>query len=213
MRSSAANPSWLRVIARALRSANDRHDLVFELRRRRRGEPELPRGPIEKVMVICQGNICRSPFAERQLAARCPQIEVRSAGLKAREGDPAQPGALRIGPEFGIDLADHAAHRFDEADVEWADLIIGMQGWHEAWIRQRWPTGSAKVRLLGDFLPSAPHAVDDPWGGADDLFRVIFEKISRANERLSELIDAKQERGADRDRRATPETPQPGRTE
>lgn len=209
MRSSAAKITWLRVVARVLRSTNDRQDLVSELRRRRRGEPELPRGPIEKVMVICQGNICRSPFAERQLATRCPQLQVRSAGLKAREGDPAQPGALRIGPEFGIDLANHAAHRLDEADVEWADLIIGMQGWHEAWIRQRWPAGRTKVRLLGDFLPSAPHAVDDPWGGTDELFRVIFEKISRANERLSELLAAKGERGAGPVRSPAPRT---GRT-
>jgi len=210
MRSSAEKPSWFRVVGRALRSAHDREDLVSELRRRWRGEPELPRGPIGNVMVICQGNICRSPFAERQLAARCPQLEVRSAGLKAREGDPVQPGALRIGSEFGIDLVDHAAHRLDESDIEWADLIIAMQGWHEASIWRHWPAGRAKVRLLGDFLPNAPHAVDDPWGGTDELFRVIFEKISRANARLCELLAAEQECGAGPARGPAQSTAYPG---
>ena len=141
-------------------------------------------------MVICQGNICRSPFAERQLAARCPHLEVRSAGLRARDGDPAQPGALRIGLEFGVELADHKAHRLGEDDIEWADLIIGMQGWHQSSIRQRGPIGTPKVRLLGDFLPSAPHAVEDPWGGSDDFFRAVFEIISRANDRLAQLLGA-----------------------
>jgi protein-tyrosine phosphatase len=198
MRSTAQQkPSWLRIVARALRSSNDRHDLVFEFRRRRRGEPLLPAGPIRRVMVICQGNICRSPFAGRQLAAGCPQLEVRSAGLKAREGDPAQPGALKIGSEFGVDLTDHAAHRLSQEDIDWADLIIGMQGWHQASVRQRWPAGNAKVRLLGDFLPSAPHAVDDPWGGTDEFFRAFFEKISRANERLSALLNAREGRRPD----------------
>ena len=40
--------------------------------------------------MICQGNICRSPFGERHLAAQCPHLDVRSAGLKARDGDPVE---------------------------------------------------------------------------------------------------------------------------
>jgi protein-tyrosine phosphatase len=100
-----------------------------------------------------------------------PQLEVRSAGLKAREGDPAQPGALKFGSEFGVDLTDHAAHRLGQEDIDWADLIIGMQGWHQACVRQRWPAGTVKIRLLGDLLPSAPHAIDDPRGGTDEFFQ------------------------------------------
>jgi protein-tyrosine-phosphatase len=108
----------------------------------------------------------------------------------AGEGDPAQPGALRIGSEFGVDLAEHAAHRLADEDVAWADLIVGMQGWHQASLCRRWPSATPKVRLLGDFLPRPPHAVEDPWGQTDDLFRAVFEKIATANERLSQLLAA-----------------------
>jgi protein-tyrosine phosphatase len=147
------------------------------------------------VIVICQGNICRSPFGERHLAAQCPHLDVRSAGLKARDGDPVQPAALRIGSEFGVDLEDHAAHLLRDVDVEWADLILGMQGWHQASVHRQWPNASAKVRLLGDFLTNAPHTVEDPWGAPDDFFRAVFEQISLANARLSRLLASSERPG------------------
>ncbi len=189
MRATSPKPSWLRTFARAVRSTHDRQDLVWELKRRRSGEPALPPFPIRKVMVICQGNICRSPFAERQLAKHCPQLEVRSAGLKARNGDPAQPAAARVGLEFGVTLDDHAAHLLRDVDVEWADLILGMQGWHQASVHRRWPKARERVRLLGDFLADAPHTIEDPWGAPDDYFHGVFEQIARANTRIAELLD------------------------
>ena len=146
-RPSPKRPSALRVLARALRSGAERHDLIWELRRRRAGEPPLPEGPIRRVMVICHGNICRSPFGEQHLASICPQLEVRSAGVEAGEGNPPQPGAVRIAAEFGLDLSDHGSHRLDEADVAWADLIIGMTGRHQAAVLRRFPAGRAKMRL------------------------------------------------------------------
>ncbi len=144
-------------------------------------------------MVICHGNICRSPFAERRLALCCPQLEVRSAGLAAGGDDPVQPGALRIGTEFGVDLSDHISHRLDADDIEWADLILGMQGRHEASVRQRWPLGRPKMRLLGDFLPSVPHEIEDPWGETDEVFRSVFERISLATVRIGQILNEEHE--------------------
>lgn len=181
-------PSWARTTLRVLYSSDGRHDWRHERRRRRSGEPPLPPGPIRTVMVICYGNICRSPFAGAELAVRCPGLEIRSAGLEARDGKPPEPPALRVAREMGLDLVAHAAHRLDAEDIEWADLIIAMQGRHVACIQQRWPGGEAGVRLLGDFLPGPPHAIEDPWGREDDVFRSVFDRIVRANERLAELL-------------------------
>jgi protein-tyrosine phosphatase len=181
-------PAWLRSVLRTAVSRTYRQDVLRERRRRRAGEPALPAGPVRRVMVVCQGNICRSPFAERHLAGLCPGIEVRSSGLRTRGGDPAQPGALRVGRELGTDLSDHVSQRLDTDDVAWADLIIGMQGWHEAEVLARHPTSRGKVLLLGDFLPAAPHLIADPWGHDDDFFRTVFERIVTANERLCRIL-------------------------
>jgi protein-tyrosine phosphatase len=113
---------------------------------------------------------------------------VRTAGLAAGIGNPAEPGACRVAMEFGVELADHASHPLTDEYVEWADLILAMQGRHSAAIRRRWPSAAHKVRLLGDFLESSPHAIEDPWGQEDAVFHSVFSRIVRANESLTKLL-------------------------
>ena len=108
----------LRAVARVLRYRVVREDLWHEWRRRRAGSIALPGGPIRRVMVICHGNICRSPYAAELLARRSGGLEVRSAGLEASEGKPAEPGARRIAKRRGIDLDAHGAHRLEDPDVD-----------------------------------------------------------------------------------------------
>jgi protein-tyrosine phosphatase len=167
-----------------LRTRPGRESVVYELRRRIRGEPALP-GEVRRVVFICHGNICRSPFAERIFAAACPHVATRSAGLAASGGDPAQPGALRVAREHGIDLAMHRSTPLDADLVGWADLIVGMEGHHVREVERRWPEGAGKTLILGDFLADAPHWIDDPWGQPDDVFRLTFERIATANDALT----------------------------
>jgi len=121
-------------------------------------------------------------------------MEVRSAGLEAREGKPAQPGALRVAPTFGVDLADHAAHRMEREDVEWADLVLGMEGWHLTEVIRRWPEGVGKVHLLGDFLDAGPFRIEDPYGEEDAVFERVFARISESVEALSRVLDETEKR-------------------
>ncbi len=178
----------LRPLIEILRSSDARRDLRWELGRRSRGEPSLPEGPIRNVLVICLGNICRSPFAEHLLAAACPDVQVRSAGFEARDGDPAEPDAIRVASEFGVDLSDHAAHRITLADLAWADLIVGMTGRHSGMLQDRWPEHAPKLRLLGDFLAAPPHAIADPWGCPAAEFRLVYRQIRLATTRLSACL-------------------------
>lgn len=180
--------SFLRSAGRLVLSPQARADALHEWRRRRSGEPGLEPGSVQRVLVICHGNICRSPFAARLLASRAPRLEVRSAGLEAIEGRPVEAAALRIAPAFGVDLAGHAAHRVAASDVDWSDLILGMEGHHRAAVRRAWPAGARKTHLLGDFLEAPPYRIDDPWGRSDDAFRATFERIERAVERLASRI-------------------------
>ena len=75
-----------------------------------------------KVLFVCAGNICRSPFAEglaRRLAAeRGLDVEFASAGEIALDGDRCPPDAVAVAKEFGVDLSSHRARRLttDKAD-------------------------------------------------------------------------------------------------
>lgn len=180
----------LRPLAEILRYSDARRDFLWELRRRREGEPSLPEGPVRNVLVVCLGNICRSPFAEHLLAAKCPQLIVRSGGFQARDGDPAEPDAIRVAVEFGADLSAHRARRITREHVEWADLIVGMTGRHHKMVRDRWPEHAPKVRMLGDFLDTPPHAIADPWGCPEAEFRSVYRQIRVATTRLSACLAA-----------------------
>lgn len=176
-------PSWVRQAARIATQEQARVNTLHDWRRRIRGEPAIPPGA-RRVVVLCHGNICRSPFAGLLLAART-DFEVITAGLEAREGDPAQPGALRTAPRFQIDLADHQAHKLVAEDIDWADWLLGMEGHHVARMISRFPEAAAKAGSLGDFVPKAPYLISDPWGQSDEVFEETFSLIEQAVARVA----------------------------
>ena len=75
-----------------------------------------------KVLFVCAGNICRSPFAEglaqRRAAERGLDVEFASAGEIALDGDRCPPDAVAVAKEYGVDLSSHRARRLtaDKAD-------------------------------------------------------------------------------------------------
>jgi protein-tyrosine phosphatase len=180
-------PKWMKRVGRIALSSDARQNALHEWSRNRRGEPQLPPGAIERVLVLCHGNICRSPFAAALLASRRPELQVRSAGFFAKEGSPAEEEARRAARAFGIDLETHAARPIAERDLEWADLILGMEGHHAARIARHWPANLPRTRLIGDYLFESPYAIADPWGQSDEFFRLTFTRISEAVTRLLKL--------------------------
>jgi protein-tyrosine phosphatase len=180
--------SRLRELAALLRHRHLREDWSYERARARGVRPALPPGPIRRVVVICHGNICRSPFAGLLLAREREDLEVRSAGLAARAGKPAEPGARRAVRRYDLDLEEHGARPFEREDVDWADLILGMQGRHAREVARRWPDAAGKTLLLGDFLSSPPYAIADPWGEPDAVFDATFDQIARSVSALCEAL-------------------------
>jgi protein-tyrosine phosphatase len=118
-------------------------------------------------------------------------LRVRTAGLEAREGAPAEAQAVTAARAFGADLSRHAAHRITADDVAWADLVLAMEGHQAARLATKTAQARHKTRLLGDFLPSAPFAIPDPWGRDDAFFRDVFERIAAATEALCRALESR----------------------
>lgn len=180
----------LRRAARLLRSPTARIDAVHEWRRTRGGEPSLPASRVEKILVLCHGNICRSPFAAAVLAARRPGLEVASAGFEAGRDARADALATKVASEFGVRLDSHRSRRVDATAIERADLVLVMQAHQVRLVHALSARSSARgcVYLLGDFLDSAPFALLDPWGRSEEVFRQVFGRIDRAAGRLSDRL-------------------------
>ncbi len=76
------------------------------------------------VLFVCVGNSGRSVMAERLFRrAAAGRHEARSAGSDPHR-ETAEPAVVEALAEVGIPAADHRAHKLDQADVDWADVVI-----------------------------------------------------------------------------------------
>jgi protein-tyrosine phosphatase len=107
----------------------------------------------DKVLVVCVGNICRSPMAEALLQARLAShgVLVESAGIGALVGHPADPIAVELMKERGLDITMHRGRQLAADDGTLYDLIVTMEEGHVRAIERLVPEARGRVQLLGRF--------------------------------------------------------------
>jgi protein-tyrosine phosphatase len=129
---------------------------------------------INEVLVVCEGNICRSPFASALLSKLLPALRVSSAGTHALVGEAADSLAAQMAMERGIDLSHHAATMIDGGRVRAADLILTMTAAQCASVQAAWPFACGKV-----FRLSTNDGIDvvDPYGRRRNIFELAFAQI------------------------------------
>lgn len=103
----------------------------------------------QNILVVCIGNICRSPMAEALLKQACPDKNVSSAGLEGLVGDAADQNAIECMNDVGVDLSSHVARRLDSAMLIQADLVLVMTTQQVKAIEDRWSFSKGKVFRLG----------------------------------------------------------------
>jgi protein-tyrosine phosphatase len=103
-----------------------------------------------------------------------PGIEVRSCGLTALVGQPADPAALSLMRERGIDIGAHRARQIDPAQVAWADLILVMERLQKDIIQAQMPSAGGKVFRLGHFSDTD---IPDPYRQSIDRFAEVLQVI------------------------------------
>lgn len=140
-----------------------------------------------RLLVVCLGNICRSPTAEavlrRRLAAAglAEQVEVDSAGTGGwHVGEAPDARSQRHAARRGYDLSTLRARRVAEADFERFDLILAMDEDNLADLeRLRPPHGRAELRLF------ARQPVPDPYAGGAAGFEQVLDLVEAASDALT----------------------------
>lgn len=131
---------------------------------------------IDNILVICIGNICRSPIAEGLLKHALPEKTIRSAGIGAMVGYPADPFAIQLMQEQGIDISTHRAQSLMSWMVSEADVILTMDLDQRRFIEQKYPTSKGKVFRLGEF---AQYDIPDPYQKDLSVFRQTYDLIAQ----------------------------------
>ncbi|MFC4339679.1 low molecular weight protein-tyrosine-phosphatase [Cupriavidus numazuensis] len=131
---------------------------------------------IKRVLVVCIGNICRSPMAEGLLRQALPELNVFSAGLGALVGKPADATAIELATETGVDISPHRAQQLTSVLASQADLILVMDGEQKAEIQRRYPAASGKVFRLGEV---GKFDIDDPYRQPRAAFEHSFQLIQQ----------------------------------
>nr|WP_274380836.1 low molecular weight protein-tyrosine-phosphatase [Dyella acidiphila] len=129
-------------------------------------------------MIVCMGNICRSPAAEYLFRERMGErgIELCSAGIVAMVGDPMDKTVLQLLRESGVDGTPHRAHQLTPSMLLQADLVLGMEQKHVDAIVKLAPEARGKVYLLDKWLGGRD--VPDPYGHSRSIFERVYEMIS-----------------------------------
>ncbi|MBX6419680.1 MAG: low molecular weight phosphotyrosine protein phosphatase [Nevskia sp.] len=130
-----------------------------------------------RILVVCTGNICRSPMAEALLRERLrgDGVEVHSAGVAALVDRPADPLAQQVMAAHGHDISAHRARQATQAMLKSMDLILALEQFHDDWIRTRYPQFHGRVHKLSRWRGNADIA--DPYGGSRSAFEQAYEEI------------------------------------
>lgn len=152
--------------------------------------------PIESVLFVCTGNLCRSPMAEAMLRHRMERkgiegIRVSSAGTWGLEGEPAAKHAVEVCSERGIDLSRHIARRLNPEMIRGSDLILTMEMEHFQGVLDMVPDALEKTRMLsryGSGETRIDHGIQDPYGRPKRAYASCFEEIEGCVKKLFEEI-------------------------
>ena len=135
---------------------------------------------VHRILIVCVGNICRSPTAEVMLRDRLRGKDtlVESAGLAALVGQPIDPMAESVLAQKGLTAVDHIARQLSQAMLSEADVVMAMDNRHVSAIQALAPQARGKTFLLGRWQADRP--IPDPYGRDVTAFERTFGMIEDA---------------------------------
>lgn len=135
-----------------------------------------------KILVVCVGNICRSPTGERILQKLLPNKEVASAGIAVEKsrliGKSADETAVLIAAENGIDVSNHQSQQITSQLCAQYDLILVMEKGHMEALTLISPEARGKTMLFGQWIEQQD--IPDPYRQSREAFEYTYQLIYRA---------------------------------
>lgn len=133
------------------------------------------------ILVICAGNMCRSPFAEHYMRLRFEQAgvysECFSRGLLAMPGRKVPEAALKVAKEFGVDLSGHVSQPLLMPDLDRAAIVMVMESEQRQHLGKMRPAQIGKYMMLSQF--TGGDKIPDPMGRDESFYKAVYQDITR----------------------------------
>ena len=146
-----------------------------------------------KIVMVCLGNICRSPLAEGILKAKLPKdYVVDSAGTGAwHTGQQPDKRSIATAKNRGLDITNQRVRQFKVSDFDTFDLIYVMDNSNYKNVIALAPNEKAKSKvklILNEIFPNENIDVPDPYYGGDDGFENVFDMLDQACEAIARKL-------------------------
>ena len=147
-----------------------------------------------KILMVCLGNICRSPLAEGILKSKVSEnVYVDSAGTAAYHvGELPDKRSISVAKKYGIDLTNQRARKFTVKDFDAFDLIYAMDesNYQNILSLSRNNEDEQKVQLiLNEIDTNSNQDVPDPYYGGNDGFENVYQMLDEACEIIASKIE------------------------
>jgi len=174
---------YLKALYHTVRNLPDRilHPKRHAAVRRQLAAMRRPR----RILVLCHGNICRSPYLAAVLQRALPDIAVSSAGFVGADR-PVPQLSLEVSARRGLDLSRFRSRPIFDDDVSNASLIVVMDARQARQLRKLFQVDADRIVIAGDLDPksSSTRAIRDPWKQTVDVFESSFTRLDRCAETL-----------------------------
>lgn len=147
-----------------------------------------------KILIVCTGNICRSPVAATLLQDRLKrqgliEWQVTSAGTWAQDKRGASQYSVEIMAEQGLDITEHQATMIDYDLIKKSDLVLCMESGHMEALQVEFPTQAKKVHLLSEMV-DRNYSISDPYGRSKDAYyRMVSDVAGIIDDGLDRIIE------------------------
>ncbi|MFL0354449.1 low molecular weight protein-tyrosine-phosphatase [Xanthomarina sp. GH4-25] len=147
-----------------------------------------------KILMVCLGNICRSPLAEGILRDKLPSSKyiIDSAGTgNYHVGDPPDLRSIKVAKKYGLDISNQKGRQFTEIDFDKFDLIYVMDSsnYQNVIKLARTETDKEKVKfILNEIYPDQNYNVPDPYTGGIQGFESTFKMLDEACNEIAKKI-------------------------
>ncbi|WP_235297878.1 low molecular weight protein-tyrosine-phosphatase [Portibacter marinus] len=139
-----------------------------------------------KVLMVCLGNICRSPLAHGILAEKMKSWEVDSAGTANYHiGKLPDPRSIKVAKDHGLDITYQRARQIEKKDLSYYDLILTMdaENYNNVLKLADHPSKKEKVQLILNFLyPGENRVVPDPY--YNGRFEEVYMLLDKATDAI-----------------------------